>query len=252
MIDSSSTSGTLAIEGFTPYAQVPRWILRAGDSLSHGAVRLYGVIMTYADNDTHAAFPGREKLAQDMGIKARSVSTYIKELEDFGALKVTRRRNKKTGNFYANHYVLVFNSPGAEYCTPPDAADCPITKPTSLTTPTDSFTSSLRDDTQKTLARSEQVQNATNPGNLSGEQRRQLRQALQAVGKKISQGQSFWDDEPQELWWDFLNHMEEALPDTYFNIEDALVNGKWTVGAKVAEPYQAGIELNKIIHTGNM
>lgn len=124
-------TSTLTIEGFTPYAQIPRWVLRAGDRLSHGAVRLYGVIMTYADNSSRAAFPGREKLAGDLGVKSRSVSTYIKELETFGAIRVTRRRNKRTGNFYANHYVLVFSDPGAEDCTPRDAQDCRIPRTTS-------------------------------------------------------------------------------------------------------------------------
>ena len=124
-------TSTLTVEGFTPYAQIPRWVLRAGDQLSHGAVRLYGVIMTYADNSSRAAFPGREKLAGDLGIKARTVSTYIKELEEFGAMRVTRRRNKRTGNFYSNHYVLVFSDPCAEDCTPPDAQDCRIPRTTS-------------------------------------------------------------------------------------------------------------------------
>lgn len=127
---------TLELQGFTPYAQVPQWILRSGSRLSHGAVRLYGVIMTYADNSSKTAFPSREKLAQDMGIKPRSISTYTKELEDYGALQVTRRRNLRTGNFYANHYVLVFTEPGAKYCTPPDATERTITTPTISTTPT--------------------------------------------------------------------------------------------------------------------
>lgn len=124
-------TSTLTVEGFTPYAQIPRWVLRSGDQLSHGAVRLYGIIMTYADNNSRAAFPGREKLAGDLGIKARTVSTYIKELEEFGAMRVTRRRNKRTGNFYANHYVLVFSDPCAEDCTPRDAQDCRVPRTTS-------------------------------------------------------------------------------------------------------------------------
>ena len=238
------------LEGFTAYAQVPVWVLRSGKNLSQGARSLYATIMSYADNTSRMAFPGKDKLAEDMGTSARSIFTYMKELENFGALKVIRERNPNTGNFRPNRYTLVFSDPSAACFPRPQEASFPITKP-NLTTPRSS-TSSLRDDTQKDHARSEQVQNASNPGNLPGEQRRQLRQALQAVGKKISQGQSFWDDEPQELWWTFLGLMEDILPDIYDNIEDALVNGKWTVGAKVAEPYQAGIELNKIINSSSM
>ena len=132
-------TSTLALEGVTPYAQIPRWVLRSGKDLSLGARSLYGVIMTYADNGTRAAFPSRDTLATDLGVSVRSVGTYIKDLETFGALKVTRRRNRKTGNFYANHYVLVFTDPRAPqeaHCPRPEEASFPRTTPTASTTPT--------------------------------------------------------------------------------------------------------------------
>lgn len=241
---------TLKIKGFTPYAQIPRWILRAGDKLSHGAVRLYGVIMTYADNSTRAAFPSREKLAEDMGVKVRSISSYIKELEDFGALEVTRRRNKKTGNFYANHYVLVFTEPGAEICTPPDAVDCPRTRSTILNIDPPSFTSEDEspNDTKELHAQTSLPPDA---GKLSPKQRYELKVALRTVGKQLSQGQKFYDDDVQDTWWTFIGMMEDAFKDDFDNtgMADLLHNGKWTVSAKVADPYEAGKELNKIIAT---
>lgn len=132
-------TSTLALEGFTPYAQIPRWVLRSGKELSLGARSLYGVIMTYADNGTRAAFPSRDTLAGDLGVSVRSVGTYIRDLEAFGALKVTRRRNRKTGNFYANHYVLVFTDPRTPqeaHCPRPEEASFPRTTPTTSTTPT--------------------------------------------------------------------------------------------------------------------
>lgn len=143
----NTSNDTFEVQGFTPYAQIPRWILRAGKSLSHGAVRLYGVIMTYASNEEKTAFPGREKLAEDLGLRSRQVTSYIKELEAYGAIKVTRRRNRRTGGFHSNHYTVIFqkpDTPGAINCTPPsaesytprDAINCSITTPTTLTTPT--------------------------------------------------------------------------------------------------------------------
>lgn len=109
--------------------------------------------MIYADKHTLAAFPGRERLADDLGVKSRQVSTYIKELEGVGAVTVERRRNQQTGNFYVNNYTLHFAqrspedtqggradaapSPGAVFCTPPGAVDCTITRTTTRTRTTE-------------------------------------------------------------------------------------------------------------------
>lgn len=241
---------TLEVEGFTPFAQIPRWILRAGSDLSHGAVRLYGALMTYADNDTRAAFPSRETLGSDLGVKARAVSGYIKELEEYGALKVTRRRNKRTGNFYANHYVLVFQPPSAEKRTRRDAENHPITRPTVVTTPTSSFTSNPGgSDTHVARPRSAQTSTPSNPGNLSDEQRSILREKLRRVGIEISLGHSFYSPEVSPLWESFTVALEDHA--SHVPGMDQLIgdmdNGAWTVGAKEADPYEAGVKLNKII-----
>lgn len=251
-------SSTLEIKGFTPYAQIPRWILRAGDKLSHGAVRLYGVIMTYADNSTRAAFPSREKLAEDMGVKVRSISTYIKELEDFGALEVTRRRNKKTGNFYANHYVLVFTEPGAEICTPRDAVDCPRTKPTVLNIDPPLVTSSNKfDDRLKEPVTGEQVRPAKNPQGINStgltkKQRDPMRNQLVKIGHLMKGGASFYDDVVQDEWYDFGRMVEEAFPDEFdtTGLADIIDNQKSSVDAKCVDPLVAGKRLSSIINTG--
>lgn len=146
MNDDTRTS-TLEVEGFTPYAQIPQWVLRSGGKIPAGAVHLYGVIMTYADNTTRAAFPSRERLAADMGVSVSTVGRFIKALEDSGAITVQRRRNARTGNFYANHYVLRFTQPAAQEQTcrsEPEVTSDPRrevtsdtrTRPTILTTPT--------------------------------------------------------------------------------------------------------------------
>ena len=241
---------TLEIKGFTPYAQIPRWILRAGDNLSHGAVRLYGVIMTYADNSTRAAFPSREKLAEDMGISVATVKRAIKELEEFGAVEVTRRRNKKTGNFYANHYILVFNDPRVTDDPPREVMDDPITRPTVLNIDPPSFTS---EDESSNSIKELHAQTSLKPDEekLSPKQRYELKVVLRNIGKQLAQGQKFYDEEVQDTWWTFVGMMEDAFKEDFDNtgMADLLHNGKWTVSAKVADPYEAGKELNKIIAT---
>lgn len=139
-MDNDTRTTTGYTKGFTSYAQIPKWVLR-NPELSHGAVRLYGAIMSYADNATRFAFPSRETLAANMGVSVRSIGNYIAELEEREIVEVDRRRNKRTGNFYANSYTLVFeepaqDSPEEEYFPRREEADFPITKPTDLPKPT--------------------------------------------------------------------------------------------------------------------
>jgi hypothetical protein len=136
---------TFIVRSRTKFAQTPTWIARSGKNLSTGAKALHTAIMTYADNEKRSAFPSQETLAHDLGVSDRSVRTYMTELEKFGALIVERRRNKRTGNFYANQYELVFDDPRvtsdppseAGFLRPPEA-DFRRTTPTTSTTPTDS------------------------------------------------------------------------------------------------------------------
>lgn len=242
---------TLEIKGFTPYAQIPRWILRAGDKLSHGAVRLYGVIMTYADNSTRAAFPSRERLAEDMGVSVATVKRAIKELEDCGAIEVTRRRNKKTGNYYANHYVLVFENPWVTDDPRREVTDDPITRPTILNIDPPSFTSEDESPNQRKEFHDHASAIQTNPGKLSPKQRYELRTQLRQVGRRIVADHEFYSDETQDEWWRFIAMMEEAFPEDFDTtaMADILHNQKWTISVKVSDPYEAGKELNKIINT---
>lgn len=136
-----NTKPTVDVQGFVPFAIIPNWVLRSGGKLSTTAVQLYGVIMTYADNESKTAFPEHKTLAKDMGVSVSTIKRAIKNLEDQGVLIVQRRRNKRTGHYYANHYQLVLNDPWVNNELPPKVTDEPITRPTFLTKPTNYFTS---------------------------------------------------------------------------------------------------------------
>lgn len=263
-MSNTSNEPTLTVQGFTPYAQIPQWVIRSGDDLSHGAVRLYGVIMSYADNKTRAAFPSREKLAEDMGSSVATVKRCIKELEDYGALTVTRRRNKRTGNFYANHYVLVFASPWVTHDPPPEDTDDPITKPTEELDPL-LYTSDQRSDDhvarspeasarpKPTLVGDGRQYASTNPGNFTGDQRWTLIKKLQIVGRRLTDGHNFYDEPTQEAWDDFTYKLEEYANGAPWLDEliDEIENGKWTVSAQVVDAYQAATKLNKMVHSAS-
>lgn len=259
-----TNNSTLTVQGFTPYAQVPRWILRAGDGLSHGAVRLYGVIMTYADNNTRAAFPGRDKLGENLGVKEWSVSKYIKELEKYGALKVDRRRNKKTGNFYSNHYTLMFEDPRVQKPTPPAVRDHTVPTPTSLTTPTmnstveRSSTDTFHDQSsidrtfhEQPTAAHEKLTAKQYDDHLPKEQWNHLKRLLQLTGEAIRDTEDFYSPVSQDRWSDFEVALEEHTTDLPYGelILDLVLNGKWTVNAKVANWYAAGAELLTLFNT---
>lgn len=85
-------------------AAVPAWILYADKAgLSHGAVRLYGVLASYA-NGNGKAWPSRRTLARRIGVaKTETVDRLLRELEQAGALQIEsgRRRGR------ANRYLVV-------------------------------------------------------------------------------------------------------------------------------------------------
>lgn len=86
------------------FAIVPRELIR-DSSLSANAIRLYGVLATYTDGDGHGAFPGRERLATDLGCSVATVKRAIKELQESLWIFVEHTRNE-SGNWTSNKYVL--------------------------------------------------------------------------------------------------------------------------------------------------
>ncbi len=95
-----ATKDPVARGGFT---QVPNFILRDG-TLSLGAKVAYTMFLHYAwHNDS--CFPGRERLAHDMGMSQSRVSEFIKELAAAGLIEIKRRGMGKT-NLYKIKFVV--------------------------------------------------------------------------------------------------------------------------------------------------
>jgi hypothetical protein len=85
-----------------PFATVPEWLLRA--PVSDRAVRLYGILIRYADREGHA-FPSRRRLAEDIHCSESSLDRAVKELVHIHALKVHKRRSE-AGDWDRNDYLL--------------------------------------------------------------------------------------------------------------------------------------------------
>jgi hypothetical protein len=89
-----------------PFIMLPIWMLDA----SANAVKLYAVLRRFADNATLNAWPGKQVLAEAMGYKlAKNVDPALRELEEMGAVVVTRRSG--AGMRLANHYHIITKTP---------------------------------------------------------------------------------------------------------------------------------------------
>ena len=259
-MDNDTRTATGYTEGFTPYAQVPKWVLR-DPKLSHGAVRLYGVIMSYADNATRFAFPSRETLAANMGVSVRSIGNYISELEDREMVKVNRRRNKRTGNYYSNSYTLVFqdptqDSPEETECPRRAETECPLTRPTTLLTKPTSV-SPLIPESETTVAPllpdGTQGHAQTSKGSQAdplgptwyhSEKRQYILQLIRTTA--LSKAQHNTD------YWDRLYDLGAALEEM-FNDDEIIMwlieDRGWEPPRKAVDKFEAAKWLNELIGT---
>ena len=73
------------------FSITPEWVLTA--KISDKAVRLYGGLARFADNQTHEAFPSRETLAERMHCSTKSIDRAATELIEIGAIKKRQRHN---------------------------------------------------------------------------------------------------------------------------------------------------------------
>jgi hypothetical protein len=84
------------------FSIIPDWVLDA--KISDRAVRIYGILARYADNETLVAFPKRETIASRAGCHVKSVDRAMQELVQIGAIT---KEHRKTGNGYqSNLYTL--------------------------------------------------------------------------------------------------------------------------------------------------
>ena len=73
------------------FAIIDEWVLNL--PISDRALRLYVLLVRYADNHTHRAFPSRETLATRLSCSKASVDRATQELIDQGAVSKTQRMN---------------------------------------------------------------------------------------------------------------------------------------------------------------
>lgn len=90
------------IEADLRFSIIPEWILDSG--LSDKAIRIYGILARYADNETLQAFPSRETLARRARCHVKSVDRAVRELIAAGAVYKSAR--KSNNEWRSNVYTL--------------------------------------------------------------------------------------------------------------------------------------------------
>lgn len=86
--------------GFT---QVPNFVLES-EAVSVGAKLTYAMLLKYAWHEKRC-FPGQGRLAEEMGVSRRSVSSYLQELEEREFISIERQGQGKT-NIYTLHLTV--------------------------------------------------------------------------------------------------------------------------------------------------
>lgn len=103
-----------------PFAMVPYWVL----SCSGNAVKLYAILLRFADNNSRSAWPSRATLAAEFGFKqVRSIDALITELEEAGAIDVIRSKTQLGTN--ANNRYHVNAAPRRKRTKPVVQTDAP-------------------------------------------------------------------------------------------------------------------------------
>jgi hypothetical protein len=103
-------------EGY--FVITPEWVLDA--DISDKAVRLYGVLRSYADHRTGVAFPSRRTLAARLHVAdPKAVDRAMAELEAIGAVVVERSALAAPGQSRISNRYLLRHTPRGENATPP-------------------------------------------------------------------------------------------------------------------------------------
>lgn len=108
-----------------PFALVPEWVLNL--PISDRAVRLYGVLSRFADNETGECWPSRQTLWTRLGCSERSLDAAVKELQAHGAIiKQKRPREDGQAGYQTNAWTVIRTAnlaPGGADCAPPPGAE---------------------------------------------------------------------------------------------------------------------------------
>lgn len=198
---------------------------------------VYASLCRHIDNKTQSCFPSMRLIAEQNNISTRTVERSIKTLEDWGIIKIKKRR-KKDGTNANNEYTLTKTSSWKKAphdcgttgihptltTYPPDSDD--INHPTvvlhnktHITTSTE--TSSVRSDRIKTMYNYELVDENGNP---IGEKKKRIKITKQENDLLISVGYLWRDMAKKALQ---LEEKDIVMKNIYYPIRELYNREKW-------------------------
>lgn len=102
--DANSINTTHTVDAQIYFAVIPEWVLDL--PISASAVRVYCCLRRYADNKTGECFPSRRTLAMRSRVSIATVDRALRELNENGAIRQTRRKNA-AGDWTSNLYTVL-------------------------------------------------------------------------------------------------------------------------------------------------
>ena len=101
---SNDINTTTVVEAQMYFAVIPEWVLDL--PIGASSVRVYCCLRRYADNKTGQCWPSRRTLAMRARCSIATLDRAIKELAEYGALHVAKRKNA-AGDWTSNLYTVM-------------------------------------------------------------------------------------------------------------------------------------------------
>lgn len=260
----------------TKFAIIPEWVLYH-DGLSFAARAVYGALAAHADRDGRC-WPSQATLAAKLHTSEATVKRAIAELRKAGAVTATPRHTRgrvKTSNLYQLHKDGPRRA-GTPRPTDDESLEAPATQVTgdlhaletglihrSHMTPGHRSPVTCKPDPSEpdpssvtpkgTFHHRHAADDGDNLDGIPQDRRTTLRGQLAEIGGIIANGGDFLDEKVQLRWDAFIADVVDATEGTEgVQVADALhclLRDRWTLSARVADPYQAGRELNIMLAT---
>lgn len=101
---SNDINALAVVEAQMYFAVIPEWVLDL--PIGANSVRVYCCLRRYADNKTGQCWPSRRTLAMRARCSIATLDRAIKELAEYGALHVAKRKNA-AGDWTSNLYTVM-------------------------------------------------------------------------------------------------------------------------------------------------